>query len=96
MEQNNLLTNNNTEENKELIKNAETIAYGLVAPIIFGIGIIGNLATLATLANTAKFSGRIYTYIRALALSDLSCLIFSVFYSALSKHNISLILISFN
>ena len=89
MEHNNLLTNKNTEENKEMINNAELIAYGLVAPIIFSIGIIGNLATLATLANTTKFSGRIYTYIRALALSDFSCLIFSVFYSALSKHYIS-------
>ena len=85
MEHNNFLTNGNNEENREIIYNAQIIAYGLVAPIIFGIGLIGNLATLATLANTAKFSGRIYTYIRALALSDFACLLFSVFHSALSK-----------
>ena len=85
MEYNKFLTNKNNEENKVIIDNAEIVAYGLVAPIIFSIGLIGNLATLATLANTAKFSGRIYSYIRALALSDFACLVFSVFISALSK-----------
>ena len=87
MEYNKFLTNKNNEENKVIIDNAEIVAYGLVAPIIFSIGLIGNLATLATLANTAKFSGRIYSYIRALALSDFACLVFSVFISALSKYD---------
>ena len=92
MEYNKFLTNRNNEENKAIIDNAEIVAYGLVAPIIFSIGLIGNLATLATLANTAKFSGRIYSYIRALALSDFACLVFSVFISALSKYGDSKII----
>ena len=89
MEYNNFLTDGNKEENRVIINNAQMIAYGLVAPIIFSIGLIGNLATLATLSNTGKFSERIYTYIRALALSDFACLVFSVLFSALRKLNIS-------
>ena len=72
------LTDMEPDKKNEIIDNANIIAYGVIAPLIVAIGLIGNLATLVTLANRTKFSGRIYTYIRALALSDLACLISSI------------------
>ena len=72
------LTEEESDRHKEIIDNANLFAYGVIAPIIVAIGLMGNLATLVTLANRAKFSGRIYTYIRTLALSDLACLISSI------------------
>ena len=79
------LSGEDVEMSQVIIHNANLIAYGIVAPVIFAIGLAGNLATLVTLANTTKFSGRIYTYIRALAISDLTCLIFCVIYVSQSK-----------
>ena len=72
------LSEDESDKHKEIIDSANSFAYGVIAPIIVAIGLMGNLATLVTLANRAKFSGRIYTYIRALALSDLACLISSI------------------
>ena len=54
-----------------IIEEANRISYGVVSPIIITVGLAGNLATLVTLADTRKFSGRIYAYLRALAVSDL-------------------------
>ena len=82
---NKLLTGEDIEMSQDIIDNANLVAYGVVAPVIFAIGLAGNLATLVTLANTTKFSGRIYTYIRALALSDLTCIIFCVIYVSQSE-----------
>lgn len=51
------------------------LGYTVVAPIIFAIGILGNAANLATLSNRKRFSGRLYVYLRALAVSDLVCIV---------------------
>ena len=85
MGSNKRLTGEDIELSQVIIENANIVAYGVVAPLIFAIGLAGNLATLVTLANTTKFSGRIYTYIRALALSDLTCIIFCVIAVSQSK-----------
>ena len=75
MEAPNSLGNAQTTQHKGIIDNAENIGYQVVAPVIFAIGLAGNIATLITLGNRTKFSGRLYTYLRALAISDLCCLI---------------------
>ena len=72
------LHNKETVQHESVIDDARQIGYGVVAPIIFTIGLAGNLATIVTLRNKKKFSGRLYTYLRALAISDVSCLIISV------------------
>ena len=81
-----LVINEKTEDHKEIIDNATFIGYGVVAPVIFAVGLAGNLATLVTLSNRAKFSGRIYTYLRALAISDLGCLVLSIIMVALGMY----------
>ena len=78
MEGTKLVSTETTEHHKEIIDNATFIGYGIVAPVIFAVGLAGNFATLVTLSNRTKFSGRIYTYLRALAISDLGCLILSI------------------
>ena len=66
------------EKFAKIIEDANRISYGIVSPIIITVGLAGNLATLVTLADRRKFSGRIYAYLRALAVSDLICLIFAM------------------
>ena len=46
------------------VENLQRIGYGIVAPTILGIGVVGGLANMATLSNRTKFRGRFYTYIR--------------------------------
>ena len=86
MEETKHISNDETEHHKEIIDNATFIGYGVVAPVIFAVGLAGNLATLVTLSNRTKFSGRIYTYLRALAISDLGCLILSIIMVALGTY----------
>ena len=86
MEDTKNLCNEETEHHQKVIDNATFIGYGLVAPVIFAVGLTGNIATLVTLSNRTKFSGRIYTYLRALAMSDLGCLIFSIIMVSLGMY----------
>ena len=83
------------EKFAKIIEDANRISYGVVSPIIITVGLAGNLATLVTLADTRKFSGRIYAYLRALAVSDLICLIFSMTF-VLTGKNILMIGIYFH
>ena len=98
MEAPNILGNAQTTQHKGIIDKAENIGYQVVAPVIFAIGLTGNMATLVTLGNRTKFSGRLYTYLRALAISDLCCLIVLVAWTitgrckyVLSEYNMEII-----
>ena len=83
------------EKFAKIIEDANRISYGMVSPIIITVGLAGNLATLVTLADRRKFSGRIYAYLRALAVSDLICLIFAMTF-VLTGKNILMIEIYFH
>ena len=63
---------------KELIELANYYGYKYVAPVIFAIGLAGNVANMIILRNRKKFSGRLYIYLRALALTDILCLCFAI------------------
>ena len=63
---------------KELIELANYYGYKYVAPVIFAIGLAGNVANMIILRNRKKFSGRLYIYLRALALTDIMCLCFAI------------------
>ena len=89
------VTSAENEKSAEIIEDANRISYGMVSPIIITVGLAGNLATLITLADTRKFSGRIYAYLRALAVSDLICLIFSMTF-VLTGKNRSMVKYLFN
>ena len=71
-------TNNSTMSDQEKIELANTIGYRYIAPVIFTIGLSGNVLILIILSNRKKFSSRIYTYLRALAITDIICLSFAV------------------
>ena len=71
-------TSNNTMTDQEKIELANTIGYGYIAPAILAIGLSGNTLILIILSNRKKFSSRIYTYLRALAITDIVCLSFAV------------------
>ena len=94
MATNSIATSAENEKFARIIEDANRISYGIVSPIIITVGLAGNLATLVTLADTRKFSGRIYAYLRALAVSDLICLIFSMTF-VLTGKNILMIEIFF-
>ena len=71
--------NNDTRlSDQEMIEFANEIGYGYVAPIIFAIGLAGNVANVIVLKNKKKFSGRLYSYLRALAITDIICLCFAI------------------
>ena len=90
MEAPNSLGNAQTTKHRGIIDNAENIGYQVVAPVIFAIGLAGNIATLITLGNRTKFSGRLYTYLRALAISDLCCLIVLVAWTITGRFKVLL------
>ena len=89
MATNNIATSAENEKFARIIEDANRISYGVVSPIIITVGLAGNLATLITLADTGKFSGRIYAYLRALAVSDLICLIFSMTFVLTGKNRLT-------
>ena len=89
MATNNIATSAENEKFARIIEEANRISYGVVSPIIITVGLAGNLATLVTLADTRKFSGRIYAYLRALAVSDLICLIFSMTFVLTGKNRLT-------
>ena len=70
--------NSTCMSDQELIALANGIGYKYVAPVIFAIGLLGNVANIVVLQNTKRFSGRLYIYLRALALTDIICLSFAV------------------
>ena len=70
--------NSTCMSDQELIALANGIGYRYVAPVIFAIGLLGNVANIVVLQNTKRFSGRLYVYLRALALTDIICLSFAV------------------
>ena len=63
--------------NLEIIELANIIGYKYIAPVIFAIGLLGNVANVIILRNRKKFSGRLYIYLRALAITDIICLSFA-------------------
>ena len=71
-------SNNNTMNDQEKIELANTIGYGYIAPAILAIGLSGNTLIIIILSNRKRFSSRIYTYLRALAITDIVCLSLSV------------------
>ena len=71
-------SNNNTMNDQEKIELANTIGYGYIAPTILAIGLSGNTLIIIILSNRKRFSSRIYTYLRALAITDIICLSLSV------------------
>ena len=71
-------TNNSTMSDQEKIELANTIGYRYIAPVIFAIGLSGNILILIILSNRKKFSSRIYVYLRAYAITDFTCLCFAV------------------
>ena len=89
MATNSIATSAENEKLARIIEDANRISYGIVSPIIITVGLAGNLATLVTLADTRKFSGRIYAYLRALAVSDLICLIFSMTFVLTGKNRLT-------
>ena len=89
MANNSNTTSAENEKFARIIEEANRISYGVVSPIIITVGLAGNLATLVTLADTRKFSGRIYAYLRALAVSDLICLIFSMTFVLTGKNRLT-------
>lgn len=71
--------NNSTSmSNQELIELANVIGYKYLAPIIFAFGLVGNVANMIILSNMKKFSGRLYIYLRALAIADIICVCFAI------------------
>ena len=63
---------------QELIERANYYGYKYVAPGIFAIGLAGNTANIIILRNQKKFKGRLYIYLRALAITDIICLCFAI------------------
>lgn len=53
------------------------IGYMYVAPTLITMGLVGSFASMATLSHR-KFSGRFFTYLKALALADICFLCFAV------------------
>ena len=54
-----------TEDDRFIVvEKLQKIGYGIVAPVILGIGVLGGFANIVTLSNRTKFRGRFYTYIR--------------------------------
>ena len=54
-----------TEDDRFIVvEKLQKIGYGVVAPVILAIGVVGGFANMVTLSNRAKFRGRFYTYIR--------------------------------
>ena len=71
--------NNSTSmSDQEIIELANVIGYKYIAPVIFAIGLVGNVANVIILRNRKRFSGRLYIYLRALAITDIICLSFAI------------------
>ena len=66
------------KSDQELIELANYYGYKYVAPGIFAIGLAGNTANIIILRNQKKFKGRLYIYLRALAITDIVCLCFAI------------------
>lgn len=52
----------------------QLLTYCYLLPIICIVGVVGNAANLSTLA-TPKLSAVSYTFLRALAVADLACML---------------------
>jgi len=64
-------------KNEEALEWAERIGYLYLAPVIVSLGLFGALANLIVLSNE-RFSGnRFYVYLKAIAVADLSFLVFA-------------------
>uniref|UniRef100_A0A0N5AY24 G_PROTEIN_RECEP_F1_2 domain-containing protein n=1 Tax=Syphacia muris TaxID=451379 RepID=A0A0N5AY24_9BILA len=63
-----------------LSHNVDLITYCYILPAVCTFGIIGNVTNLFTLASP-RLKSVSYMYLRALALSDLLCMIFVLFFS---------------
>ena len=50
---------------------SDSVWYTIIAPILYAMGITGHIANIVTLCANSKFSGHVYTYFKALSLSDL-------------------------
>lgn len=59
------------------VTNARFVAYGIVAPIIVSVGMLGNLLTIFIL-RLPQFRGVTYTYFLTLAVSDFLSLFFCI------------------
>ena len=66
------------KSDQELIQLANYYGYKYVAPGIFAVGLAGNTANIIILRNQKKFKGRLYIYLRALAITDIVCLCFAI------------------
>ncbi|XP_042218082.1 probable G-protein coupled receptor B0563.6 [Homarus americanus] len=71
----NTSTHNNTEDPR--VEEARYVAYGIIAPIIISVGLVGNLLTIIIL-RLPQFRGVTYTYFLALAISDFLSLTISI------------------
>uniref|UniRef100_T1J7B7 G-protein coupled receptors family 1 profile domain-containing protein n=1 Tax=Strigamia maritima TaxID=126957 RepID=T1J7B7_STRMM len=68
---------NEDEEFRRKLEHLEWVAYGVIAPMLIAIGIIGNLLNLVVLTRP-NLKGVMYTYLTWLAISDLMSLIFTI------------------
>lgn len=62
----------------ETIAAINYVAYGIIANIIVGVGIVGHILSLIVLASP-DLTGVMYTYLIALAMSNLSALLTAIF-----------------
>lgn len=60
-----------------LIAQTRLVAYGVIAPVVITVGMVGNILTILLLRKP-QFRGVTYTYFLALAVSDLLSLFFSI------------------
>ncbi|CAL4125009.1 unnamed protein product, partial [Meganyctiphanes norvegica] len=67
----------NINETLEKIEEIRYISYGVVNAAVISVGILGNLLTIYIL-HQPQFKGVTYLYFRALAISDLLCLMFTI------------------
>ena len=80
------------------VENLQRIGYGIIAPTILGIGVVGGLANMVTLSNRKKFRGRFYTYIRQDSINsfliDKECDLLWSFFRALAMVDFAVISVS--
>ena len=63
---------------EEKIAVIQEVAYKYICPLIFVIGIFGTIANLVILSDQRRFKDRLYLYMKALSMVDLSVLGFAV------------------
>lgn len=77
---NNSSNSNNTIEDQESVVKLKFVIYGVIVPVLVALGICGNILNLLTLRSSTLQSVP-FMYIRAIAIFDLTCLIFVGFTS---------------